>query len=335
MSGAGDVNGDGLGDFIVGARGDSSNGPYAGAVYVFSGADGSRLHVLHGEKGAGTFGWSVSDVADLNGDGFDDFMAGAPGTDYAGADSGSVYVFSGADGSMRYRRFDGESAQDRFGFSVSGAGDVNGDGYRDVVARGRSWVRVFSGADGSALQTISDRRPQSFFDMSVSAGDMNGDGLGDVIVAGHDWRSVSVFSAGRRRKLRDDRPLLGPGESVGALFPDLLVDPDPDSAGGIAVRLASGPGRWQYSLDGGLTYEDCGAIDASRSLLLRETDYIRYVAAGDADQSVALVFVGWDQTSGLPGARSAHRSAAAPLPLLWLQRRRWWSPDRQSRHCRR
>ena len=64
----------------------------------------------------------------MNADGFADLIVGSPGGDNNGAESGRARVFSGADGSILYT-FDGDYPGDRFGTSVSGAGDSNGDGY--------------------------------------------------------------------------------------------------------------------------------------------------------------------------------------------------------------
>jgi len=107
-----------------------------------------------------SFGSSVSGVGDVNGDGVADLIVGAPFSDNNGLGSGSARVFSGADGSILYNFF-GDSSGDEFGTSVSGAGDVNGDGFADLIVGApfgdgnngfdTGGVRVFSGADGSIL----------------------------------------------------------------------------------------------------------------------------------------------------------------------------------------
>ncbi len=84
----------------------------------------SVLYTFDGNSAAG-LGFSVSGAGDVNGDGFDDVILGAPYDDNNGKNSGSACVFSGLDGSLLHR-FDGDSAGDKFGISVSGAGDVNG-----------------------------------------------------------------------------------------------------------------------------------------------------------------------------------------------------------------
>ena len=194
VSGAGDVNGDGFADLIVGARHDDNNGPNSGSARVFSGSDGSVLYTLDGDSGASVgifgdvFGSSVSGAGDINGDGFDDLIVGAPNDDNNGTDSGSARVFSGVDGSVLYN-FNGDSAGDQLGRSVSGAGDVNNDGFADLVVGASSSAQVFSGAEGGILYNFFGR-----FGVVVSgAGDVNGDGVADVI-----YGSVSSFFTGAR-----------------------------------------------------------------------------------------------------------------------------------------
>ncbi len=232
VSAAGDINGDGIGDLIVGAAGADPNGnSAAGSSYVvfgkttgfaptlalssLNGSDGFRL------DGAAAYdfsGISVSAAGDINGDGIGDLIVGAAGADPNGnSAAGSSYVvfgkttgfgptlalssLSGSDGF----RLDGAAAYDRSGRSVSAAGDINGDGIGDLIVgaysadpngsySGSSYV-VFgkttgfgltlalsslSGSDGFRLDGAAafDRSGRSV----SAAGDINGDGIGDLIV---------------------------------------------------------------------------------------------------------------------------------------------------------
>ena len=201
VSDAGDINGDGFADLIVGAPlEDTINGVGSGSVRVFSGVDGSLLHTFNGDS-AGDGLRAVSGAGDVNGDGFDDLIAGANGDDNNANNSGLARVFSGVDGSVLYT-FEGDSSVDAFGLgelmggSVSGAGDVNGDGFADLIVgspgadpngQNSGRARVFSGADGSVIYTLDGDSSDGFFGdtfgTSVSgAGDVNGDGVADFVV---------------------------------------------------------------------------------------------------------------------------------------------------------
>ncbi len=157
-SSAGDINGDGFADFIIGAYGADPNGNYSGSSYVVFGKAASfgatvDLSTLNGSNGFRVDGGSaydrsgksVSSAGDVNGDGYSDLIIGAPDTDFNGYYSGSSYVVfgkaSGFDTTLNLSnldsnsgfRLDGVAAFDSTGFSVSSAGDVNGDGFADLV----------------------------------------------------------------------------------------------------------------------------------------------------------------------------------------------------------
>ncbi|MEM8601899.1 MAG: integrin alpha, partial [Bacteroidota bacterium] len=218
VSGAGDVNGDGFADVIVGADGESpgASPQDAGRAYVFSGADGTVLYTLASpnEEEFGEFGRSVSGAGDVNNDDFADIVVGAP-QESPGASperAGRTYVFSGADGTVLYTLVSpNEEFFGIFGDSVSGAGDVNGDGFADVVVGARSEdpgaspnsagrAYVFSGLDGSVLYTLASPNEEASgaFGISVSgAGDVNGDGFADAVVGAADDPGASPSGAGR------------------------------------------------------------------------------------------------------------------------------------------
>lgn len=219
VGGAGDVNNDNFDDIIIGAYLNDGNGGNSGRAYVFSGADGDTLYVYSGERGGDQFGVSVSDAGDVNLDGYDDFIIGAylndEGGDNARGDgnAGGAYVFSGQTGDTLHV-FLGSNGGDFLGISVSGAGDVDNDGYPDLIVgaskdedegTNSGKVFVFSGLDGSTLYVFgasgnaasgdliqisgysiylnSGGAGGDIFGVSVSgAGDVNVDNYADIVI---------------------------------------------------------------------------------------------------------------------------------------------------------
>ncbi len=191
IAGAGDVNADGFDDFIVGAIGDDNGGSNAGSARVFSGANGSVLFTFYGTGANDQFGSSVAGAGDVNNDGYDDLIVGAFQDDDSAVDAGSATVFSGLDGSILFK-IDGNAAQDNFGISVAGVGDLDGDSFDDFAIG--AWLadapgidsgaaRVFSGFDGSPIYTfLGDDAGDQMGTSLASAGDVNNDGTPDIIV---------------------------------------------------------------------------------------------------------------------------------------------------------
>mgnify|MGYP006272886389 CR=1 FL=1 len=192
-----DVNGDGVPDVVVGAVGTSTSSQprFAGVVYVYSGEDERFLLSVSSPNGVedGRFGSAVAHVGDTNGDGISDFVVGAPGERTgAGNEAGRAYLFSGSNGSLLHT-LDSPTGQSsgRFGESVTGSVDVNGDGTPDVLvgapseASSAGRVHAFSGADGSFLATLQSPRDaiNGGFGTSLSIiNDLDGDGTHDVLV---------------------------------------------------------------------------------------------------------------------------------------------------------
>ena len=133
VAGIGDVTGDGVPDFVSGGIIDNSVNTQEGFVRAFDGASGADLYSVSGSSALDFFGHSLGSAGDVNGDGHCDFIVGAPFDDPGGVVSGgSASVYSGLDGTLIHR-FEGAGANDQLGWSVDGAGDVNADGFADLV----------------------------------------------------------------------------------------------------------------------------------------------------------------------------------------------------------
>ncbi|MEM6675691.1 MAG: hypothetical protein AAF726_22765 [Planctomycetota bacterium] len=193
MDAVGDQDGDGIRDLLVGGPGSSSVFQSAGVVMVLSGADGAVIRRIDGFAEAESFGASVSRLGDVDGDGIEDFMAGAPGAfgppNFAMLPVGKLRIFSGASGAV-LRTITGRDFRDPIGGGCDEIGDVDGDGVPDLLVNAGSTaafvstgpIVVFSAATGTPLLTI--RQPfNSGVALSRQAsgvGDANGDGRPDI-----------------------------------------------------------------------------------------------------------------------------------------------------------
>jgi len=208
LSSAGDVNGDGFDDVIVGARGYDNGQTDEGRAFVYYGSAGglsaTPSWTAESDQAGAYFGCSVSSAGDVNGDGFDDVIVGAYGYDNGQTDEGRAFVYYGSAGGLSATpSWTAESNQSiaYFGCSVSSAGDVNGDGFDDVIVGAYSYdngvivdghVFVYYGSSGglstSAAWTAEGNQNYANFGYSVSsAGDVNGDGFDDVIVGAYGY----------------------------------------------------------------------------------------------------------------------------------------------------
>ncbi|MDB6171285.1 MAG: repeat protein [Chthoniobacteraceae bacterium] len=297
VSSAGDINGDGFDDLLIGAPGANPHGISSGAAYVVLGkASGFPATVelsalaapngfrINGVAKGDNAGFAVGAAGDFNGDGLDDLLVGAPEAQPNGAHSGATYLIFGTstvselalsllNGTTGFK-ISGEAATNYSGESVSGTGDVNGDGFDDIIigAQGNSANGSFSGASyvifghrtgftsNLKLSTLSGTQGYKLSGEAASdgagfavsgAGDVNGDGLNDLLIGAPHFKenisasylvfgsqTILIDPAARTATFTDiDGDLVTIKVSKGTLFPSDLHLSGPSSLGGATLEM--------------------------------------------------------------------------------------------------
>ncbi len=209
---AGDVNGDGYSDVIIGAPWYDSGETDEGRAFVYHGssaglATGSADWTAEIDQVNAWFGYFVGTTGDVNGDGYSDVIVGAWLYDNGETDEGGAFVYHGSAAGLTTGSGDwtaeGDQANARFGVSVGTAGDVNGDGYSDVIVGAHKydsgeidegWAFVYHGSavglSATADWTAEGNQTLAHFGSSVgTVGDVNGDGYSDVVVGAPEYDS--------------------------------------------------------------------------------------------------------------------------------------------------
>ncbi len=225
VAGAGDLNRDGYGDFVVAAPYDDTGVSNGGTTYIYYGplvrnklggvSPGAQLV---GENSSDNSGYAVAGAGDYDADGFDDLIIGAPGSDLGGSSSGTVYLVRGPVSSITnldraHAHFTGTSGY-QAGMAVDGAGDLNGDGFADLVVgapeasadAGRAWLISGGSESGPLEEATATFTPEGDIDragQSVAVvGDTDGDGFDDLLIGapnmseGNDYAGAAYLFRG-------------------------------------------------------------------------------------------------------------------------------------------
>jgi hypothetical protein len=334
---AGDLNGDGFADAVIGAPNDDVPGTDAGRVYVYLGGPAAPLDttadaVLDGAAANDAFGYAVAAAGDVNGDGYCDIVVGAYLSDAGGVDSGAAYLFLGGPGASFDSTPDavlsGLAANDRFGASVSGAGDTNGDGFADLVvgayfsdspASNAGSAYIFYGAaaiDTAPDATVTGSGTNANFGIAVTgAGDVDGDAFSDVLVGawqdatgGPDAGAAFLFRGGAAFTAAPAGTYVGSlagahfGESVASAgdlnadgYDDVIIGAPEDTSGGCSAGAAfvffGGPGPIiDTSVDGAVmgTTEDFLGISVAGVGDVNGNGYDEVAVGANGNDSVGI-----------------------------------------------
>jgi hypothetical protein len=329
---AGDVNGDGFSDVIVSAHYFDNGQVDEGQATVYYGSP-TGLSVIpdwtaEGDQAGAEFGRAVRSAGDVNADGYGDIAVGSPVYDNGQRDEGRVFVYHGSAGGLSTSADwikEGDQVNAGFGWSVDSAGDVNGDGYGDLIIgapfyvngqeqEGGAFVYHGSAAGLSASHAWITEGDQAVADLGWSVGtvgDLNGDGYSDVVVG------VPVYDNG---EVNEGRAYIFTGGVSGlSTIPALVVEGDQSYAWlGISVGTAGdtdGDGFSDVIL--GAPHYDNGQTDEGRI----------YVFAGSSTGQIItpLANAGDDQIVGtgavvtLDGSGSIDLDGNYPLSYLWTQ----------------
>jgi hypothetical protein len=288
VSSAGDVNDDGYDDVIIGAYSMTSGDIDEGLAFVYhgdsTGLSSSADWTGEGNEYEAEYGWSVSCAGDVNNDGYDDVIVGAPR--YGVSDRGAAFVYHGSATGLSATAdwsVEGEDDGHHLGYSVSGAGDVNNDGYDDVIfgapqyvngeiSEGAAYLHYGSASGLSATPgwVSESNQAHSYMGRSVAGlGDINNDGYDDVIVgaswydSGESNEGIVFVYFGSASGLEEYPGWIAEGNQVDAYFGSCVAGAgDVDGDGDAEVLVGAG----KYDVDSGAMGMVAGASGPAATL---------------------------------------------------------------------
>ncbi|MBP8915223.1 MAG: FG-GAP repeat protein, partial [Chitinophagales bacterium] len=211
-----DINNDGYDDLIVGANEFDDGSTNEGEVFVYLGSASGLNPIASAElecnQATAYFGYAVSGIGDVNADGYDDVAIGAYNYDNGSTNEGRVFIYHGSPVGLNTTAavtMESNQANSLFGISIAGNGDINNDGFDDIVIgchsytngqlhEGRAFIYYGSptGLSSTASLTLEGNQQQVFFSASCAfLGDVNGDNFDDVVIAA-DAYSLNMLDEG-------------------------------------------------------------------------------------------------------------------------------------------
>jgi hypothetical protein len=307
LAGAGDVDGDGDDELLAAAPLHDGGAADGGRVALFDGSPAglgaAPARTLDGTQAGEEFGAALAGAADVDADGFDDVLIGAPRYDGPDADEGRAALYRGAPAGLAaapsWTR-EADQAGARFGAALALAGDINGDGYADALAgapgfdageidEGRAFAFLGSaaGLGGAPAWTSESNQPGAEHGAAVAAaGDLDGDGFADALVGAPLFDGdAGAADSGRAAAFRGGAGGLAAapfwtvtGDQPGEAFGRAVAGAGDVDGDGFADALTGAPGR------------DGGASDEGQAALYR--------GAGNAPPAAAS----WTADAKQPGA---------------------------------
>ncbi len=315
VSAAGDVNGDSYGDMLVGAYRSNDGQPEEGRVYLYLGS----LHGLpttsdwtfESNQKEAHLGYSVAGGGDVNGDGFDDVLVGARWYSDTLSNEGAAYLFLGSPtglGNTPDWTAVGGQINAAFGTAVAFGGDINGDGYDDILVGAPYYDGILAdegavflfwgdsaGPDNTAVQTITGGQANSLFGAALTAADFDHDNRSDVVVGAPcasgvtDSEGAAFLYPGRTQGLGNTAVWSAFSGQTGARLGTAVATGDFNGDGQTDLLVGAPDYSHDQSLEGRvfLYLGNAGAIDTTASWIgegnKAETSFGWSVASGDMD----------------------------------------------------